>query len=43
MRRALHFKISKSLHAQVGLKTLNGGAADWIEFGIGCIHLSGSK
>jgi len=35
MRPALHFKSAKSLHAQVGLKTLNDGAADWIEFGIG--------
>jgi hypothetical protein len=23
------------MFAQIGLKTLNGGAADWIEWGIG--------
>lgn len=35
MRPALTYKISKLVFAQVGLKTLDGGAADYIEYGIG--------
>lgn len=35
MRPALRYDISKRLFAQVALKTLNGGAADYIEYGIG--------
>ncbi len=34
-RPAGKFDITDNIFAQVGLKTLNGGAADWIEFGIG--------
>lgn len=34
-RPAGKFDITDHLYAQVGLKTLNGGAADWVEFGIG--------
>lgn len=35
MRPALRYTISKKLFVQLGLKTLNGGAADYIEYGIG--------
>lgn len=35
MRPALQYEISKGFFAQVGLKTKNGAAADWIEFGVG--------
>ncbi len=35
MRPALRFNANKNLFAQVGLKTLDGGAADYVEFGIG--------
>ncbi len=35
MRPALRYNISKLVFAQIGLKTLNGGAADYIEYGIG--------
>jgi len=35
MRPALQYEISKDFFAQIGLKTKNGGAADWIEFGLG--------
>lgn len=35
MRPALKYSISKKLFVQLGLKTLNGGAADYIEYGIG--------
>lgn len=35
LRPAVQYHILDWLHAQVGLKTKNGGAADWIEFGIG--------
>lgn len=35
MRPALQYEISKGFFAQVGLKTKNGAAADWIEFGLG--------
>lgn len=35
MRPALRYDISKKLFVQIGLKTLNGGAADYIEYGIG--------
>jgi len=35
MRVALKYQFTKRLHAQIGLKTLNGGAADWVEYGIG--------
>lgn len=35
IRPALHYKISRSFFAQVGLKTRNGAGADWIEFGLG--------
>ncbi len=34
-RPAAKFDISKHLYTQIGLKTLNGGAADWVEFGMG--------
>ncbi|WP_224484435.1 acyloxyacyl hydrolase [Robertkochia aurantiaca] len=34
-RPALQYAISKSLFAQVGLKTRKGFPADWVEFGIG--------
>ena len=35
LRPALQYEITKGFFAQVGLKTLNGAAADWIEFGVG--------
>lgn len=35
LRPALQYEISKGFFAQVGLKTKNGAAADWIEFGLG--------
>ena len=35
MRPSLRYDISKRFFAQIGLKTLNGGAADFIEYGIG--------
>jgi len=35
LRPALQYDINDWLHAQVGLKTRRGAAADWIEFGIG--------
>lgn len=35
MRPALRYDISKRLFAQLALKTLDGGAADYIEYGIG--------
>ena len=35
MRPALRYDFNKNIFAQVGLKTLNGGAADYIEYGIG--------
>ena len=35
MRFALKYHFSKRFFANVGLKTLNGGGADWAEFGIG--------
>ncbi len=35
IRPALRYHISKTVFAQVGLKTLAGGAADYIEYGIG--------
>ncbi|MCG2430320.1 acyloxyacyl hydrolase [Aequorivita xiaoshiensis] len=35
MRPALRYNFSKRIFAQIGLKTLNGGAADYIEYGIG--------
>lgn len=35
MRPALRYHISKNLFAQIGLKTLDGGSADYIEYGIG--------
>lgn len=35
MRPAIQYEISKDFFAQVGLKTKNGAAADWIEFGVG--------
>ena len=35
LRPALQYEISKGFFAQVGLKTKNGAAADWIEFGVG--------
>lgn len=34
-RPALQYDINDWLHAQVGLKTRRGFAADWVEFGIG--------
>lgn len=35
LRPALQYQFSKKFYAQVGLKTLAGAAADWIEFGVG--------
>ena len=35
MRPALRYHISKTVFAQIGLKTLDGGKADYIEYGIG--------
>lgn len=35
MRPALRYNFSKSFFAQIGLKTLDGGAADYIEYGMG--------
>lgn len=35
LRPAFQYQFSKKFYAQVGLKTLAGAAADWIEFGIG--------
>ena len=35
MRPALRYNFSKTFFAQAGLKTLDGGAADYIEYGIG--------
>lgn len=35
LRPALQYQFSKKVYAQVGLKTLAGAAADWIEFGLG--------
>ena len=35
MRPALRYTITKTIFAQVGLKTLDGGAADYIEYGLG--------
>lgn len=35
MRPSLRFHINKYLFAQLGLKTLDGGKADYIEYGIG--------
>lgn len=35
MRPSLRYDINKSFFAQIGLKTLDGGKADYIEYGIG--------
>lgn len=35
LRPAIQYEISKNFFTQMGLKTTNGAAADWIEFGIG--------
>ncbi len=35
MRPALRYNFSKRFFAQIGLKTLDGGAADYIEYGMG--------
>jgi hypothetical protein len=35
MRPSLMYKFNKHWYTQVGLKTLDGGAADWVEYGIG--------
>lgn len=35
LRPAFQYQISKKVYAQVGLKTLDGASADWIEFGVG--------
>lgn len=35
MRPAAKWDFNDHIYAQVGLKTLNGGAADWVEYGIG--------
>jgi hypothetical protein len=35
IRPALQYNISKNFFAQIGLKTKNGAAADWVEFGVG--------
>ena len=38
LRPALRYNITKNFFAQVGLKTKDGAAADWVEYGLG-IHL----
>lgn len=35
MRPAIKYNFIERMYAQVGLKTLNGAVADWIEFGFG--------
>lgn len=35
IRPALQYNFNKNLFAQVGLKTMNGATADWVEWGIG--------
>jgi hypothetical protein len=35
MRPALRYEFTKRFYGQVGLKTMNGATADWIEFGAG--------
>lgn len=35
LRPALRYNISKKWYAQVGLKTTDGGKADWVEYGFG--------
>lgn len=35
LRPAIQYSLSKNMFAQIGLKTSNGAAADWVEFGIG--------
>lgn len=35
MRPALRYNLSDKFFAQIGLKTTDGGAADWVEYGIG--------
>ncbi|WP_299429902.1 acyloxyacyl hydrolase [uncultured Maribacter sp.] len=35
MRPAIRYNINKTIFAQFGLKTLDGGAADYLEFGFG--------
>lgn len=35
MRPALRYYLTKTVFAQIGLKTLDGGASDYIEYGLG--------
>lgn len=35
MRPNLKYDINKTFYAQLGLKTLDGGASDWVEWGVG--------
>jgi hypothetical protein len=35
LRPALRYRFNKNIFAQVGLKTKDGAAADWVEYGIG--------
>jgi hypothetical protein len=35
IRPAIQYNINKKLFAQIGLKTMNGATADWVEWGIG--------
>lgn len=35
MRPAIRYDFSKRFYTQLGLKTRNGGTADWVEFGLG--------
>lgn len=35
VRPAIRYEINKRLFTQLGLKTMNGATADWVEFGLG--------
>ncbi|ULQ54593.1 acyloxyacyl hydrolase [Flavihumibacter fluvii] len=35
IRPAIQYNISKKFYAQLGLKTMNGATADWVEWGLG--------
>ncbi len=35
LRPNIKYDFSKYIYAQIGLKTFNGAAADWVEYGIG--------
>ncbi len=35
LRPNIKYDFSKYVYAQIGLKTFNGAAADWVEYGIG--------